>query len=59
VLLVEVSDDGAGGADPAGTGLRGLVDRVEALGGALEVDSRTGDGTRVRATFPVDSRALS
>ena len=59
VLLVEVSDDGAGGADPAGTGLRGLVDRVEALGGALEVDSRTGDGTRVRATFPVNSRALS
>ena len=50
---VEVGDDGTGGADPGGDGLRGLVDRVEALGGALEVDSPTGHGTRVRATFPV------
>ena len=52
-LLVEVGDDGTGGADPGGDGLRGLVDRVEALGGSLEVDSPTGRGTRVRATFPV------
>jgi len=52
-LLVEVVDDGAGGADPEGEGLRGLVDRVEALAGVLEVDSPTGHGTRVRATFPV------
>ena len=51
-LVVEVVDDGAGGADPEGEGLRGLVDRVEALGGTLQVDSPTGQGTRVRARFP-------
>jgi signal transduction histidine kinase len=52
-LAVEVSDSGRGGADPAaGTGLRGLTDRVEALGGRLEVDSAAGAGTRVRATLP-------
>jgi PAS domain S-box-containing protein len=51
-LVVDVADDGAGGADPAGAGLRGLVDRVEALGGTLEVDSAAGSGTRVRARFP-------
>ena len=49
-VLVEVTDDGAGGADPnAGTGLRGLTDRVEALGGRLEVESPLGAGTTVRA----------
>jgi len=52
-LLVEVVDDGAGGADPAGDGLRGLVDRVASLEGTLEVDSPAGQGTRVRARFPV------
>jgi signal transduction histidine kinase len=52
-LLVEVRDDGVGGADPAaGSGLRGLADRVGALGGALEVDSPPGWGTRVRAAVP-------
>ena len=52
-LLVEVSDDGVGGADPAGgTGLRGLADRVEALGGALEVVSPAGAGTSLRAEIP-------
>lgn len=50
--FIEVSDDGAGGADvDAGSGLRGLVDRLEALGGALDVDSSPG-GTRVRAVIP-------
>jgi PAS domain S-box-containing protein len=53
-LLVEVVDDGAGGADPEGDGLRGLTDRVEALAGTLEVDSPAGHGTRVRAHFPLD-----
>jgi PAS domain S-box-containing protein len=53
-LLVEVVDDGAGGADPEGNGLRGLVDRVEALAGTLSVDSPTGKGTRVHAHFPLD-----
>jgi PAS domain S-box-containing protein len=53
-LLVDVSDDGIGGADPAhGTGLRGLSDRVEALHGRLHVDSPAGAGTRVRATIPI------
>ena len=52
--VVEVADDGVGGADPArGSGLRGLADRVEALQGRLEVDSRPGEGTRVRAEIPV------
>jgi len=48
-----VSDDGVGGADAAhGTGLRGLADRVEALGGHLYVDSPPGRGTRVLAEIP-------
>ena len=49
-LFVEIVDDGSGGADPAaGTGLRGLADRVDALGGRFEVDSPPGAGTRVSA----------
>ncbi len=52
-VVVEVSDDGVGGADPgAGSGLRGLVDRVEALGGSLEVVSPAGAGTSLRAEIP-------
>jgi signal transduction histidine kinase len=52
-LVVEVSDDGPGGADPgAGSGLRGLADRVEALDGRLDVRSVAGHGTRVRAELP-------
>jgi signal transduction histidine kinase len=53
-VRVEVVDDGLGGADPArGTGLVGLVDRVEALGGRLDLDSPPGAGTRVTARIPV------
>lgn len=53
-LRVEVADDGIGGADPAGgSGLRGLSDRVAALGGSLVVDSPAGGGTRVIATIPL------
>jgi PAS domain S-box-containing protein len=53
-LLAAISDDGRGGADPAaGTGLRGLADRVEALGGRLRVDSPPGKGTTVRARLPL------
>jgi signal transduction histidine kinase len=49
-LETEISDDGRGGADPkAGSGLRGLADRVEALGGRLRIDSPPGGGTRIRA----------
>jgi signal transduction histidine kinase len=52
-LEIEVSDDGRGGADPGqGTGLRGLSDRVMALGGRLEVDSDPAHGTSVRAALP-------
>jgi signal transduction histidine kinase len=52
-LTVEVADDGVGGADATrGSGLRGLADRVEALGGTLSVDSPAGGGTRVRAEIP-------
>ena len=53
-VIVEVSDDGVGGADPAGgSGLRGLADRVEALGGALDVVSSAGAGTSLRAEIPI------
>jgi signal transduction histidine kinase len=56
-LHVEVTDDGIGGADiEKGTGLRGLVDRVAAVGGRLTVDSPPGAGTVVRAEVPVDER---
>jgi signal transduction histidine kinase len=52
-LVVEIVDDGIGGADSErGTGLRGLADRVEALGGRLRVWTPTGGGTRVRAEIP-------
>ncbi|WP_169542104.1 GAF domain-containing sensor histidine kinase [Solirubrobacter soli] len=52
-VRVEVTDDGKGGADiGAGTGLLGLVDRVEALGGSLDLHSPTGRGTTLRARLP-------
>jgi signal transduction histidine kinase len=51
---VDVRDDGVGGADPAGgTGLRGLADRVDALGGVLNVASPVGAGTTVTAELPL------
>jgi signal transduction histidine kinase len=54
-LRVEVADDGIGGADPAdGTGLRGLADRLSALGGSLAIVSPAGGGTRVVAEIPLD-----
>ena len=53
--VVEVADDGIGGADPGnGSGLRGLADRVEALDGRLEVQSTRGEGTVVRAEIPIE-----
>jgi signal transduction histidine kinase len=52
-LRVEVRDDGRGGAgESAGSGLQGLRDRVEAIGGTLVVDSPAGGGTRILATLP-------
>ncbi len=54
-LAVEVRDDGAGGADmDGGSGLRGLRDRVEALGGSFEIASAPGSGTSIRAILPVE-----
>jgi len=53
-LVVEVEDDGRGGADAGrGTGLRGLADRVEVLDGSLSLQSPDGEGTRLRAEFDV------
>jgi len=53
-LRVEIADDGCGGADAAaGTGLRGLADRIDALGGRLDVDSPPECGTRVTAYLPL------
>jgi signal transduction histidine kinase len=52
-VVVEIADDGVGGADAsAGSGLRGLADRVEALGGHLLVTSPAGEGTVVTAELP-------
>ena len=51
-LQVQVVDDGRGGADPAGAGLKGLAQRVEALDGTLEVNSPPGGPTVVRALLP-------
>jgi signal transduction histidine kinase len=57
LLSVELADEGVGGADPArGSGLRGLADRVEAIGGTLHVESPAGRGTRLTATLPLDDR---
>jgi signal transduction histidine kinase len=54
-LMVEIGDDGAGGADPNGSGLRGLADRVAAVDGRLEVRSPAGQGTRITAELPCRS----
>jgi amino acid transporter/GAF domain-containing protein len=54
-VTVAVEDDGVGGADPEnGTGLVGLADRIEALGGRLAIDSPRGRGTRLIAEIPCD-----
>jgi signal transduction histidine kinase len=58
--VAEVRDDGAGGADASGgSGLRGLADRIAALGGDLEVDSPPGGGTAITARIPLRPRAAS
>ena len=57
-VIVEVSDDGIGGADARrGSGLRGLADRVEALDGHFDLDSPPGAGTRIRAEIPCQDAA--
>ncbi len=55
VLKVQIHDDGIGGADPSGgTGLIGLTDRVEALGGRISFSSDPGTGTLIQAEFPTE-----
>jgi signal transduction histidine kinase len=54
-VLIEVADDGIGGADPKnGSGLRGLVDRTQTLGGKLTISSPRSGGTRIRAEIPFE-----
>jgi signal transduction histidine kinase len=52
LLVIEVVDDGVGGADASGSGLRGLADRVAAAAGTFEINSPAGVGTRLRACLP-------
>lgn len=54
-LIVRVTDSGRGGADPNGSGLRNLADRVEAHGGTLRVDSSPAGGTQLQAFLPCGS----
>jgi signal transduction histidine kinase len=56
VLRLSIRDDGSGGANPArGSGLIGLSDRIDALGGAFEMTSPVGQGTTLQITLPVDA----
>jgi signal transduction histidine kinase len=57
LLVVEVQDDGRGGADPSGTGLTGLANRVLVLDGRLMLESPSGGPTRVRAELPWGNQA--
>jgi signal transduction histidine kinase len=57
MVTILIADDGVGGANPsAGSGLRGVADRIEALGGTLLVESPAGGGTRLRAEIPTEAR---
>ena len=54
VLLLSIRDDGVGGADPRrGSGLTGLRDRIEALGGRIQIESQTGSGTVIEVEIPI------
>src|SRR5581483_849696 len=56
-LELEITDDGVGGADPRrGSGILGLRDRVDTLGGTMSVASPAGAGTTVRVSLPADPR---
>ena len=58
-LEIEVSDDGRGGADPAaGSGLIGLIDRVDAAGGSMSISSPPGGGTTLTVTLPIEASGL-
>jgi signal transduction histidine kinase len=54
-LVVAVLDDGIGGADPSGSGLRGITDRIEALGGTVSIADRIPSGTSVVLRIPIPS----
>jgi signal transduction histidine kinase len=56
ILTVAVRDDGVGGADPGGSGIVGLKDRIEALGGTMTLESPPGEGTTLRSEMPIDPR---
>lgn len=59
-VVLSISDDGRGGAEPGqGSGLVGLKDRIEALGGAIEMSSPTGGGTSLLVKIPIDGPALT
>jgi signal transduction histidine kinase len=59
-LIVEIADDGVGGADPSrGSGLHGLADRIEALGGTVRVESPPSTGTRLEAVIPLEGERVS
>jgi PAS domain S-box-containing protein len=53
IVQLAIRDDGIGGADPQGSGLVGLSDRIEAVGGTLAVSSPPGDGTYIRVEIPL------
>jgi signal transduction histidine kinase len=56
VLTLEVRDDGIGGVDAGrGSGILGLTDRVEALGGTISIASPTGQGTRIAVELPIST----
>jgi signal transduction histidine kinase len=58
-LLLSIRDDGVGGAEPGrGSGLVGLQDRIEALGGTITVDSPPGGGTSILVTLPLDVQSI-
>jgi len=60
ILELSIRDDGSGGADPTrGSGLIGLTDRVDALGGTIEVTSPVGEGTTLLVTLPIEEGWLS
>ena len=56
LLSLTVRDDGVGGADPGGSGLAGLRERAEALGGTLELTSPPGGGTSLHVRLPTVAR---
>jgi len=55
VLVLSIDDDGVGGADPQGHGLRGMADRAEAAGGSLKIADSPRGGTSIRAVLPCES----